>query len=91
MGAAPIPLSAGRAGESVTTLSGENRALGDDMESWTEVAAVVKCRVISGGEVTVVGEAKWRRPTKKQWGRTKEKLAAIQQNVHEHEAQMRNY
>ena len=57
----------------------------------TEVAAVVKCRVISGGEVTVVGEAKWRRPTKKQWGRTKEKLAAIQQNVHEHEAQMRNY
>lgn len=51
----------------------------------TEAAAVVSCRVISGGEVTVVAEAKWRRPTKKQWRRTKEKLAAVQRNVHAHE------
>ena len=54
----------------------------------TEVLAVVKCKVISGGQVTVLTEAKWRRPSKAQWGRTKDKLASIQNNVHEYESHL---
>ena len=54
----------------------------------TEVLAVVKCKVISGGQVTVLAEAKWRRPSKAQWSRTKDKLASIQNNVHEYETHL---